>query len=74
MADYRHVMYTSKNAVEQVYSELYGDVDQVEIERGSRIGGSVGGKIGSFFSMLSSRFPGKSRETKFTASTMTMKC
>ncbi|MEA1931943.1 MAG: hypothetical protein U9O06_10390 [Euryarchaeota archaeon] len=59
MADYRHVMYTSKSAVELMYSELFGNVDQVEIEQGSNISGSVGGKIGTFISMLSSRFSGK---------------
>lgn len=52
-------MYASKSAVEQMYSELYGDVDHVEIEQGSNISGSVDGKIGTFFSMLSSRFSGK---------------
>lgn len=59
MTDYHHVMYASRSAVEQVYSELYGDVKQVEIEQGSHVRGSVGGKIDSFFTMLSSRFSGK---------------
>lgn len=59
MARYQHVMYASKSTVEQVYSELYGEVDHVEVERGSRVSGSVKGKLGSFFSMIASTFSGE---------------
>lgn len=59
MADHQHVMYASKSGVEQVYSELYGDVDQVEIERESRVMGSVRGKLGTFFSFITSAFSGE---------------
>lgn len=59
MAHYQHVMYASKSTVEQVYSELYGEVDQVEIERGSRATGSVRGKLRSFFSMIAGTFSGE---------------
>lgn len=64
MGEYQHVMYTSKSTVEQVYSELYGDVDRVEIERGSRATGSVGGKLGTFFSMISGAFSGEITESE----------
>ncbi|NHN58360.1 MULTISPECIES: hypothetical protein [Halorussus] len=59
MTDYQHVMYASKSAVKQAYSELYGDVEQIEIERGSRVMGSVRGKLGSFFSFISSTVSGE---------------
>lgn len=59
MARYQHVMYASKSTVEQVYSELYGEVDHIEIERGSRVAGSVRGKLGSFFALIVSRFSGE---------------
>lgn len=64
MAEYQHVMYTSKSVVEQVYSELYGDVDRVEIEQGSRLSGSVRGKLGSFLSMISGSFSGEVTESE----------
>lgn len=59
MGDHRHVMYASKSAVEQVYSELFGDFDRVEVQKGSRVRGSVGAKIDSFFAMIRSRFDGE---------------
>lgn len=64
MADHQHVMYTSKGTVEQVYSELYGDVDHVEIERGSTVTGSVSGKLDTFFSIIASTFSGKLTESE----------
>jgi len=59
MADHQLVMYTSKGTVGQVYSELFGEVDQVEIEQGSRVSGSVSGKLGTFLSMIQSTFSGE---------------
>lgn len=59
MTRYQHVMYASKGAVEQVYSELYGDVDHVSVERGSRATGSVGGKLGTFLAKIKSDFSGE---------------
>jgi len=59
MGEHRHVMYASKSAVEQVYSELFGDHDRVEVENGSRVGGSVGAKLGSLFSLIDTRVDGE---------------
>ena len=64
MSGYRHVMYASKGAVEQVYSELYGDIDHLEVEQGSRVKGSVSGKLGTFFAMLRSNFTGELTKTE----------
>lgn len=52
-------MYASKGAVEQVYSELYGDVDSKAVERGSTISSSVVGKLGAFLSQISGEFSGE---------------
>lgn len=59
MAGHRHVMYASKGSVEQVYSELYGDVDYMTIEDGSTVSGTVGGKIGELLARLDTEFSGE---------------
>lgn len=52
-------MYASKSGVEQVYSELFGDVDHLTIEEGSSVSGSAGVKLGEFLSKISSEFSGE---------------
>ena len=59
MTNHQHVMYASKGAVEQVYSELYGDVDYLTVEEGSKVSGSIGGKIGEFLSKIKGEFNGE---------------
>lgn len=57
-------MYASKGGVEQVYSELYGDVDHLTIEEGTNISGSVGGKLGEFLARVDGNFSGELSETE----------
>lgn len=64
MSYYQHVMYASKGTVRQVYSELFGDVNEVTVERGSSVGGSVGGKLGEFLASISGRFSGELTESE----------
>jgi hypothetical protein len=64
MAEYQHVMYASMGSVEQVYSELYGDVEHLTIEEGKAISGSAGGKIGEFLAQISGEFSGELTETE----------
>ncbi|TKX50111.1 hypothetical protein EXE49_08040 [Halorubrum sp. ASP121] len=64
MANHQHVMYASKGAVEQVYSELFGDVDYLTVKEGSRVSGSVGGKIGEFLAKIKGEFNGELTESE----------
>jgi hypothetical protein len=57
-------MYASKGAVEQVYSELFGDVDYLTVEEGSRVSGSIGGKIGEFLAKIKGEFNGELTESE----------
>jgi hypothetical protein len=57
-------MYASKGTVEQVYSELFGDVDQITVERGSSVQGSVDGKLSAFISKIRGSFSGEVTETE----------
>jgi hypothetical protein len=57
-------MYASKGAVEQVYSELFGDVDYLTVKEGSRVSGSVGGKIGEFLAKIKGEFNGELTESE----------
>jgi hypothetical protein len=52
-------MYASRSSVEQVYSELYGDVDEIAIEEGSSVSGTAEGKLGAFMSTISGGFSGE---------------
>ena len=45
MRNHRHVMYASTEAVKQVYSELYGEIDELSVETSSHMSTSVRGKI-----------------------------
>lgn len=64
MVEYQHVMYASKGAVEQVYSELYGDVDELLIESGSSVTGTAKGKLGKFLATISGEFSGELTESE----------
>ncbi|WP_336359834.1 hypothetical protein [Haladaptatus sp. ZSTT2] len=64
MADYQHVMYASRGGVEQVYSELFGDVDQITVEERSRKTGTISGKLGAFLTQISSGFTGELTEAE----------
>lgn len=64
MAEYQHVMYASKGSVEQVYSELFGDVDYLTLEQSSKVSGSAGVKLGEFLSKISSEFSGELSESE----------
>lgn len=59
MSHHQHVMYASKSTVKQVYSELYGDVDAIEIEQGSSTTGIVRGKFGTFVSYITGSVSGE---------------
>ena len=52
-------MYVSKRNVRQVYSELFGDVDEVTVEKGANVQGGIQGKLGEFLAKISSRFSGE---------------
>lgn len=64
MAKHQHVMYASKGAVEQVYSELYGDVDHLTIEEETSKSGSAGGKMGAFLARVNAEFDGELTESE----------
>jgi len=52
MSRHQHVMYASRDAVKQVYSELYGDVNEISVQQGSYSDTTVRGKIGALFADL----------------------
>lgn len=64
MVEYQHVMYASKGAVEQVYSELYGDVDELLIESGTSVTGTAKGKLGKLLATISGEFSGELTESE----------
>lgn len=64
MVEYQHVMYASKGAVEQVYSELYGNVDELQIQSGSSVTGTAKSKLGNFLATISGEFSGELTETE----------
>jgi len=64
MVEYQHVMYASKGTVEQVYSELYGDVDELRIESGSSLSGTAAGKLGKLWATISGEFSGELTESE----------
>lgn len=53
MADYPHIVYISKDDIRQVYSDLYGGVDEIIIRQESTISGGTKGKIGALLSSVS---------------------
>jgi hypothetical protein len=56
MGRYQHVMYVSKRNVRQVYSELFGDVDEITVEKGANVQGGIQAKLGQFLAKISSNF------------------
>jgi hypothetical protein len=64
MVEYQHVMYASKGAVEQVYSELYGDIDELLIESGSSVEGTAKSRLGNLLATISGEFSGELSESE----------
>lgn len=58
------MMYASKGAVKQVYSELYGDVDELLLESGTSVSGTAEGKLGSLLATISGNFSGEITESE----------
>lgn len=57
-------MYASRGSVEQVYSELFGDLSEVVVEDTSSVLGTVDGKLGQFLAVIRGEFSGEITESE----------
>lgn len=57
-------MYASRGSVEQVYSELYGDLNEMVVEEASSVSGTVDGKLGQFLAVIRGEFSGEITESE----------